>query len=140
VSLYGGIQVADDIDIPTLGIHVSSKMETGDFVFRASFCYDCQVVTKSKDIIGFWDAINRLEIFLNSCSVASSFLGGSPTKGAGTSIHYYCQFLFDGGTTGLVINEYIDTVNILLNKLHNCPPEQHQTLLRECFLSSLKPC
>ena len=130
VSLYGGIHITNDIDIPTLGIHISSKMKTGDFVFGASFCYDCQVKVKSRDIAGFWDAIKRIEIFLNSCSVALSFQGGSPTKGAGTSIHYYCQFLSDAGATGLAINDYIDTINSMLEKLHTCPSEQRQILLR----------
>jgi hypothetical protein len=130
VNLYGGIYITNDIDIPTLGIHISSIMEKGDFVFGASFCYDCQVKVKSRDIAGFLDAIKRIEIFLNSCSVALSFSGGSPTKGAGASIHYYCRFLSDAGATGLTINDYMDTINSMLDKLYNHPPEQHQILLR----------
>jgi hypothetical protein len=127
VKLYGGIHITNDIDIPTLGIHISSNMKTGDFF---PFYYVCQVKVKSRDMAGFLDALERIEIFVNSCSVALSLAGGSPTKGAGASIHYYCRFLSDAGATALTINDYIYTINSMLDKFYNHPTEQHPILLR----------
>lgn len=130
VSLYGSFTILEDIDIPNLGIHVSSIMETGDFVFGASFCYDCQIEVRSRDVKGLWDAINRLEIFVSIVNVVTSYHGGSATKGSGVSVQYYCRFLYDAGAMGLAVNQYIHTINHFLNQLNRHLPEHSQILLR----------
>jgi len=130
VSLYGGIQVPHDIEIPSIGIYVSSEMEKGDFVFGAKFCYDCRIKVKNKNKDGFWDAISRLENFLNAYSVVSLLSGVSPTQGAGNSIHYYCQLTADFGAANRVIEQYVEKVLIVLSNLEKFPLKQYQILIR----------
>lgn len=133
VSLYGAINLSTDIDVPNLGIHVSSSMEKGHFIFGSSFCYDCQIRVKNRNIDGFWDAIGRLEIFINAVNVATSFAGATPTQGVGASIQYYCQFLYNFATVGLAVNEHTEIVKEILGKLEKCSHEHRQILIRSMW-------
>jgi hypothetical protein len=130
VSLYGGIQIDHDIEIPSLGIYVNSEMQTGDFVFGAPFCYDCRIKVKTKTIDGFWDAIGRLELFLNSYSIVSLLSGSSPTLGAGDSIHYYSGFISSSSIAQRSVEQYVEKVLNVLSNLEKFPPKQHQILMR----------
>lgn len=130
VSLYGSIEITSDIHIPELGLSISSVKEKGIFAFQDFWTYPCRIEVKSKDWVGLSDAINRLEIFLNSWHLSTCWSGRSPMYGAGCSIHYYCSLLTTPYAIISELENEILSIRILLDGYTRLNTEQRKKVLR----------
>lgn len=123
VWLYGAIEITSDIDIPELGLHVSSVKKTDKFVFSAPWAYRCRLEVKSKDLPGVLDAIDRLETFLNSWHIVSW----------GRTIHYFCTFFTSGGDAVTELPKEWEGIKRFLSALGRYKQHQCDLILRAAW-------
>jgi len=123
VMLYGGIEITSDVEIRELGLSISSEKKTGSFVFNAPWAYQCKLDVKSMDLPGVLDAIQQLEIFLNSWHIVSG----------GRAIHYFCTFFFQGADTQTSLTEELEGIKRFLGVLGAFEPHQRDLILRAAW-------
>jgi hypothetical protein len=121
--LYGGIQVDSDIDLPDVGVHVSSQRKTANFVFKAQSAYECRVRVRSKDLPVVLDAVERLETFLSAWCVT----------GRGATIQYFCSLLFSGGEVFSWPPDQLTGIKHFLSALNRRRGRQRDLILRAAW-------
>jgi len=86
VSLYGGLEIQEKVDLPDLGITIDPKKSSpkeGSYIFGAPYDYVAKVRVPQKDLASYLDGISRVEKFLSAWRM---------TDWGGAAIQYWCHF------------------------------------------------
>ena len=132
VWLYGGLEIHQDVNLPRLGIRISSQKTTRGFSFGTADAFECRISVSTKDLNGVMDGIHRLEKFMNAWNLIAW----------GRPIHYSCMFFPIDAILTTNLTEELVGIEHTLNVLDGFTKKQQAIIsralwwLRQCQSST----